>query len=59
MYDEDFALVADLAFGNEGTSIINDVVVTKTAAFFTDSFQPHIYKVQGVGSVNHSPSEKI
>ncbi|CAN0166681.1 unnamed protein product [Ectocarpus sp. 6 AP-2014] len=45
VYDEDFALVADLDFGDVGTSIINDVVVTKTAAFYTDSFQPHIYKV--------------
>ncbi|CAB1120557.1 unnamed protein product [Ectocarpus sp. CCAP 1310/34] len=45
VYDEDFALVADLAFGDVGTSMINDVVVTKTAAFYTDSIHPHINKV--------------
>jgi hypothetical protein len=31
--------------GTPGVSWINDVVVTQDAAYFTDSFLPHIYKV--------------
>ncbi|CBN74873.1 superoxide dismutase [Ectocarpus siliculosus] len=45
VYDEDFALVADLALSDGNSSFVNDVIITKTAAFFTDSFQPKIYKV--------------
>eukprot|EP00903_Cladosiphon_okamuranus_P016257 g14994.t1 len=44
VYDEDFSLVADLAMASN-TSFVNDVIITKTAAYFTDSFQPMIYKV--------------
>lgn len=36
---------ADLALGTPGASLINDVVLTKHAAYFTDSFNPVIYKV--------------
>ena len=36
-------LVAQLPLGIMGASWINDVVVTKDAAYFTDSFGPHIY----------------
>ena len=36
-------LVAQLLLGAPGASWINDVVVTKDAAYFTDSFGPHIY----------------
>jgi len=28
-----------------GTTFINDVIVTREAAYFTDSFQPHLYEV--------------
>lgn len=46
--DEGFSLVADLAMAGEGeSSFVNDVIITKTAAYFTDSFQPKIYKVRG------------
>ncbi|CAM9340050.1 unnamed protein product [Ectocarpus sp. 6 AP-2014] len=46
VYDEDFTMVADLALADGGnSSFVNDVIITKTAAFFTDSFQPKIYKV--------------
>lgn len=46
MYDERFGLVADLPMAEEGDpSFVNDVIITKTAAYFTDSFQPQIYKV--------------
>ncbi|CAM9164405.1 unnamed protein product, partial [Hapterophycus canaliculatus] len=46
VYDEHFGLVADLALAEEGDStFVNDVIITKTAAFFTDSFQRKMYKV--------------
>ena len=38
-------LVAQLPLGTPGMSWINDVVVTRDAAFFTNSFAPYIYKV--------------
>ncbi|CAN0551236.1 unnamed protein product, partial [Ectocarpus sp. 12 AP-2014] len=42
-----FTMVADLALADGGnSSFVNDVIITKTAAFFTDSFQPKIYKVR-------------
>lgn len=45
--DASFDLVADLAFSEEGeASFVNDVIITKTAAYFTDSFQPRLYKVR-------------
>ena len=43
--DEDFSLVADLTMTESNSTFVNDVIVTKTAAYFTDSFQPNIYKV--------------
>lgn len=47
MYDDNFALVADLTLASANTStMVNDVIVTKTAAYFTDSFQPQIYSVR-------------
>ena len=36
-------LVNQLLLGTLGASWINDVVVTRDAAYFTDSFGPHIY----------------
>ena len=36
---------ADLALATTGASLINDVVVTEHAAYFTDSFSPVLYKV--------------
>lgn len=36
-------LVAQLPLGLPGASWINDVVVTRDVAYFTDSFGPHIY----------------
>jgi hypothetical protein len=36
---------ADLALATAGASLINDVVVTEHAAYFTDSFSPVLYKV--------------
>jgi len=37
--------VASYPFGNPETSIINDVTVTKSGAWFTDSFQARLYFV--------------
>lgn len=52
MYDEDFGLVADLPMAEEGDStFVNDVIITKTAAYFTDSFQRKMYKVWGSDDV--------
>jgi sugar lactone lactonase YvrE len=37
--------VADLVLTSAASSLINDVTVTKDAAYFTDTFNPVIYKV--------------
>jgi len=39
------APLASYQLGSPGTSFINDVVVTKDAAYFTESFQPVLYRV--------------
>lgn len=45
VYDtRDGSTVADLALTDPG-ALVNDVVVTDDAAYFTDTFAPHIYKV--------------
>ena len=48
--------VATFQFGTPPNSIINDVIVSNGAAWFTDSLQPHLYRVpiMGVGSVGAS-----
>jgi sugar lactone lactonase YvrE len=55
-YVYDLATGADIAtyqFGRPPGSIINDVIVADGAAWFTDSVQPHLYRVPitGDGSV--------
>jgi hypothetical protein len=46
VYDADTgATVAELQLTPQQPTLVNDVVVTRTAAFFTDSFQPVIYRV--------------
>jgi sugar lactone lactonase YvrE len=55
-YVYDLATGADIAvfqFGTPPGSIINDVIVAGGAAWFTDSIQPHLYRVPitGDGSV--------
>ena len=47
-YVYDLATGADVAqyqFGTPPGSIVNDVIVTDDAAWFTDSVQPHLYRV--------------
>ena len=39
------ATIATYQFGAAGTSLVNDVAVTKSGAWFTDSFQPRLYFV--------------
>jgi hypothetical protein len=39
------ATVATYQLGAAGTSVINDVAITKDGAWFTDSFQPRLYFV--------------
>lgn len=47
VYDSSFDLVADLALaGANVSSFVNDVIVTKTAAYITDSFNRNLYKVR-------------
>jgi hypothetical protein len=46
VYDADTGeTVAVLQLATQQSTLVNDVVVTRTAAFFTDSFQPVIYRV--------------
>jgi hypothetical protein len=46
VYDtRDGSTVADLAIAPAGSSLLNDVALTKDGAYFTDSFSPVLYKV--------------
>jgi sugar lactone lactonase YvrE len=46
VYDADTGeTVAVLELTTQQPTLVNDVVVTRTAAYFTDSFQPVLYKV--------------
>lgn len=37
--------LANFTLAKPGTTVVNDVVVTRHAAYFTDSFSPHLYRV--------------
>ncbi|MGZ4536280.1 MAG: hypothetical protein ACXVXE_12095 [Nocardioidaceae bacterium] len=39
------ATLANFAFAKPGSTVVNDVVLTRRAAYFTESFSPHLYKV--------------
>eukprot|EP00904_Undaria_pinnatifida_P006177 jgi/Undpi1/268/HiC_scaffold_1.g00264.m1 len=46
IYNDRFGLVADYAFAGEGeSSFVNDVIITDTSAYFTDSRQARLYSV--------------
>jgi sugar lactone lactonase YvrE len=46
VYDtETGALIAEYQFADPAATFVNDVIVTKDAAYFTDSRQPAIYRV--------------
>jgi sugar lactone lactonase YvrE len=54
------AAVADFQLGAVINAVINDVVVTKDAAWFTDSAQPHLYRVPiGPGGTLGPPSTLV
>ncbi|MCO1581854.1 superoxide dismutase [Crossiella sp. SN42] len=38
-------VLASYAFAEPGTSFVNDVVLTRSAAYFTDSFKPVLYRL--------------
>lgn len=48
VYDtSDFSLVADIALSSaDGSSFVNDIILTKTKAYITDSFQAQLYSVR-------------
>ncbi len=53
-------LIAEYQFTDEPATFVNDVVVTKDAAYFTDSQQPVLYRVAlGQGGVPSSNAETI
>lgn len=46
VYDtRDGSKIASIRLARKGKALINDVVLTRDAAYFTDSFNPRIYKV--------------
>ena len=46
IYNDQFDVVAEYDLGGiSGITFVNDVVVTKTAAYFTGAFEQIIYKV--------------
>lgn len=52
--DDDYSLVAEFVFAGEGeVSLINDVYVTETAAYFTDSFQNKLFQVRKTRTTIH------
>jgi hypothetical protein len=60
VYDtRDGSSVATRALGAPGASLINDVVVTRDAAYFTDSFNPVLYRVPLAAGGGIGPSEAI
>jgi hypothetical protein len=60
VYDtRDGATLADLTLGTAGASLVNDVALTRDAAYFTDSFAPVIYKVPIAWDGSFGPVEPI
>ncbi|HET9327612.1 MAG TPA: hypothetical protein VFQ05_12640 [Candidatus Eisenbacteria bacterium] len=37
--------IREVQFGTPGSTLLNDVIVTRDAAYFTDSFQPVLYRI--------------
>ena len=60
VYDgRDGAPVADVALGPAGAAFINDVVVTKGGAYFTDSVNPVLYKIPIAPDGGLGPAQTI
>jgi hypothetical protein len=51
--------VQTLQLGNPGASFINDVIVTREAAWFTNSFQPFLYRVPWRNGAQTGPVETV
>jgi hypothetical protein len=51
--------VATYQFGPSGAALLNDVIVTREAAYFTDSFAPVLYKIPIAGGGALGPGETI
>jgi hypothetical protein len=60
VYDvRDGSTLAELPLGTAGSSLVNDVVITRDAAYFTDTFAPVIYRVPIGGDGSIGPAEPI
>ena len=60
VYDtRDGRSLATVVLATPGASLINDVVVTRDAAYFTDSFNPRLYRVPFRTGGGLGPSEAI
>lgn len=60
VYDaSDGSTVQTLQLGSPGVSFINDVIVTRDAAWFTDSFQPFLYRVPWRNGTQAGPVETV
>ena len=55
---ENGTLLATYQLATEVPSLINDVIVTRDAAYFTDSFQPFIYRVP-LGPFDSLPDQSM
>jgi hypothetical protein len=53
--------LADFTFAKAGSTLVNDVVVTRRAAYFTETFAPRLYKVplRRNGSFGHPETIKV
>jgi hypothetical protein len=54
--------LADESLVNDGETFVNDVIVTRNAAYFTDSFRPYLYRLplsEGGGLPDPSAVEEI
>jgi hypothetical protein len=62
VYDADTgALVAEVVLTNEAARFVNDVVVTRTGAYFTDSFRPVLYRLplEADGTLPANPVSEV
>jgi hypothetical protein len=60
VYDtRDGSTVADVVFAPPGSALVNDVVVTKGGAYFTDSFNPVLYRVPMAPDGTLGPPESV
>jgi hypothetical protein len=60
VYDTgDATTVADLVLGPAGAAFVNDVAITRSALYFTDTFAPTIYKVPILGNGTFGATQPI